>query len=267
MAGFFENLKKNFENKVGMTTDELINSPRRQKEISARSGGNIKFDNTNPQENYANRLSPNYATALNNIIKFYQDEFKVTPRATIGSDWDKISNDNTEGLAFSNSDKTGQYEVQVKGLDAPYERRARGIASDSEKAGWSVKGSGGNLDNVPTHELGHVLTFQLFPDNKDTEKLYKDSLKDLGVSNDKAAAEAVSKISNYAKEGGIHETIAEALTDYYYNRDKSAPLSQAIVRRLKSSGSTYGLRQSGGVDTNRSADNFFKNLRRYNVIQ
>lgn len=139
----------------------------------------------------------------------------------------------------------------------------------------------------------------------DADKIYSDALKDVGV--DLAAIEKlptgtksdhdrvekikskahdkVKEISGYASSMGEnfaaipptksslryaddpHEVIAESLADYYYNRDKAADLSKAIVKRLKRDSSTYGLKQAGGVGTGSDTNRFVKNLRRYKAIQ
>lgn len=139
----------------------------------------------------------------------------------------------------------------------------------------------------------------------DADKIYSDALKDVGVdlsaieklpsgnkaSHDRAekikskAHDKVKEISGYASMGGEnfvatppvnsllryadnpHEVIAEALSDYYYNRGKAADLSKAIVKRLKRDSSTYGLKQAGGVGTGSDTNKFVKNLRRYKAIQ
>lgn len=139
----------------------------------------------------------------------------------------------------------------------------------------------------------------------DARKIYTDALKDIGVdlsdikklpagtkaSHDRVekikskAHDKVKEISGYASSAGEnfvaipptksslryyddpHEIVAESLADYYYNRDKAADLSKAIVKRLKRDSSTYGLRQAGGVGTGSDANKFVKNLRRYKAIQ
>lgn len=282
---------------------QLQDATQTQQRVVGRSGNNISFDGNTG-------LSDNYANALNDIVKFYQSEFKLTPNA-------KISNTSTEKSAplgityYYGLDKNGNRRVGLRNLTAADEATASESALEDSNRGYSAKNPG-SIAQVPVHELGHVITDMLFPYQKDTSSnsenrnddyslnslrnLYMDSLKDVGVdltantsaektAKKEKALEKVNEISGYAAAQGKqkfrlksnnemalsdpdqYEVIAEALSDYYFNRDKAAPLSKAIVKRLKTKGTTYGLKRSGGFDLNTNSDNFIKNLRRYNAIQ
>lgn len=252
---------------------EVAAAPARKNEVSAVSGDNIRFgEYTYPSENYKN--------ALVNAARFYQNEFRVTPHATIYNDPDNLPS-GTVGATYLEEDDEGQYPVNLRSItkwDEDYDKYA---AENSAFIHWHPQGAEDISNNI-VHELGHALYGTLFPE-KDTystkkeysvKKLYEDSLKDIGVepSSDKAK-KATLRVSGYAgdteRTGDIipHEVVAESLVDYYYNRDQSAPLSKAIINRLKTEGATYGIRRTGGVDLRPSASTFMKNLRRYKVIQ
>lgn len=260
---------------------EMAASQERREAINARSGDNIRFyDGT--------ELSDNYKNTLMDAIKFYQDEFKVTPHATIGSDPDYLDRrygSNVAGTAsLLGGDDFGQHEVNLRNLKQSQEEAATLSAQRSTKHEWWPKNSG-DISAVPIHELGHVLFETIFPgvDTSSTRQgiyedgefypvladdIYFNALGDLGVNDGdtKKAVEKTKEISRYANTNP-DETIAEALVDYYYNRNNAADLSKAIINRLKSAGSMYGIKQTGGFDLDRSARNFIKNLRRYRVIQ
>lgn len=259
---------------------EMAASQERKEAINARSGDNIRFyDGT--------ELSDNYKNTLMDAIKFYQDEFKVTPHATIGNDPDFLDRrygSAVEGLTDLVSDSFGQYGVDLRNLKQSQEEAATLSAQEATKNEWSPKNSG-DMSMVPIHELGHVLFGTLFPINDTSsnrqgiyedgkfypvvaDDIYFNALGDLGVNDGdtKKAVEKTKEISGYAN-ANPDETIAEALVDYYYNRNNAADLSKAIVNRLKSAGSMYGIKQTGGFDLDPSADNFMRNLRRYKVIQ
>lgn len=235
--------------------------------VTAKSGDNIRF-----QEGV--RVSDNFTKALGDIVSFYQKEFKVTPNATIQYGKDKLPS-GVSGSTFTMQDREGRVPVTLRNLAREDEEREKASNIESVSLNFSPKGSD-DIGSTSVHELGHALYSTLFP-AKDTssnasqkyndlgEKLVKEALKDIGTKNDDEEA-TIEDISGYALAGPA-ETIAEGLTDYYYNRKNAAPLSQAIVKRLKSQGSLYGLKQQGAVDTSSSADNFIKNLRRYSVIK
>lgn len=279
-----DSFKDNFRELTGMTTDEFMDAQKRQKDVTAKSRGNVKFDNSYREwdkYNSEHGLSSNFADTLKDAIGYYQKEFKVTPRATISSAWEDMPY-GVEGMAFDKPNDEGNFAVNLRNLRDHNEEEAIDTASDAESRGWWAKGYGGNLSGVPTHELGHVLTFQLFPNYESVAKLYKDSLKDMGIDYDPnnrrdvlKAAKKAKEISGYAAASNVrppyapwndeYETIAEALADYYYNRDNAADFSKAIVKRMKSKGATYGLEQVGGIGGKN--ETFKQNLRRYNVLQ
>lgn len=282
-------------------TPKADNSLNRQNQVVARSGGNIGFMGDTG-------LSENYKNALNNAIKFYQGEFKVTPNALISDMTDApVSASGITYLYDVSND--GKRRVELRRLKETDEEEALRHAQHDVKSGWSAKNSG-DIAHVPVHELGHVLADMFLPYNKDTSsnsvnrndehswkamrELYNDALKDVGVdttaktveektAKKRDALNKVREIAGYAAAAGEdefklgnkvalsdpdqYEVIAEALSDYYYNRDGAAPLSKAIVKRLKNKGAMYGIQRTGGVDLNSSSKNFIKNLRRYSAIQ
>lgn len=285
MGILMDTFNKNFEKATGMTVDEAQRAIKNQKEITARTGNNVSFDSSynNDWNRYTaiNGLSDNFANALKDALGYYKKEFKINPRANIYSDWENMY-DGVEGMAYELPNKKGNYDVNLRHVREHNERDASQTAAKAEQEGWWAKGYGGNLNGVPTHELGHVLTFQLFPDYDKVKNLYTDAMKDVGVEYDPKsqksvlqAAKKAKEISGYAAASNAlppyapwndeYETIAEALTDYYYNRDKAADLSKAIVKRMKSKGATYGLEQAGGVAG--PNETFMQNLRRYSAIQ
>ena len=281
-----DSFKRNFAELTGMTTDQFMDAQNRQKDVINKSRGNVKFDNSLNNMSYdrftsEHGLSENFANTLKDALGYYQNEFKVTPRATLKSRWFDLY-DGVEGMAFDIPDEEGNFSVNLRNLRDHTEQDAIDTANEAEAEGWWAKGYGGNLSGVPTHELGHVLTFQLFPNYDKVQKLYKDAMKDVGVDwdpkNQKSVLKAASKakeISGYAAASNAippespwndeYETIAEALADYYYNRENSADLTKAIVKRMKSKGSMYGLEQTGGIAN--KGETFKQNLRRYNVVQ
>lgn len=238
----------------------------RQDKISASSGGNVTWEYP--------VLGQNYAGALDDAVRFYQKEFNVTPHARVYSDWEEL--DEAPGFAAGATwpaDKYGQSPVNLRYMDEWGEEEDKQLAEEAEAEHWHPKNAS-TIAKTPVHEFGHVLYNTLFPgedtssnrSNMTYRKLAMDALADLGVKNNNEAGEKVGEISEYAKDSPA-ETVSEALVDYYYNRDNSADLSKAIVKRLRSNGITYGMRQAGGFDMDPSADNFIKNLRRYKVIQ
>lgn len=263
---------------------EAQNAPRREGQIVARSGGNIQFP-------YSTGISQNYKDALMNAINFFQKEFKATPRSNIHNDTTRLHPD-SGGATNILKDETGNYNVNFRWLTRGDEAAARQSVEDTTSRGWAPKNS--DIQHVPVHELGHALFLTLFP-NYDTssnaddygheqagkkrfsdpieydmevmiqksQKLVNDALKDMRSR--KGWQDEAKEISTYAT-ASPQEAIAESLADYYFNRDKAAPLSRAIVKRLKSKGGMYGINQTGGVNTVRST-NFQDNLRRYSPLK
>ena len=284
---------------------EVASSPDRRKAIEAVSGGNVNVGN-------ATYLSDSYKNALTDAIRFYQNEFKVSPHANVRSFVDSFTPDElgdidprTRGMTTVNPDRTGQHDIALDDLTSGNEEKAEEETAEASETGWHPKNSIG-IANVPVHEFGHAIAGMLFEDNanedrklsgysekNDQTKVVKDALRDIGADvsdegieissfgpfkeglsrhtkklskNYDIARDAVKEISDYALTNPA-EAIAESLVDYYYNRDNAASLSKAIVNRLKSEGSMYGIKQTGAVDLAPSADNLLSNLRRYRVIQ
>lgn len=267
---------------------ESSDSKARKNYLRMISGDNTRFvDDT--------ELSENYKNALSDVIKFYKNEFGFTPHADVYSDPSDLGY--AKAVTYLGDTKTGPRMINFERLRPEDEEPALREAQWDAEDGWSVKNSG-DIKHVPMHEFGHVVADMLFPysptkgENKNLKKLYVDSLKDAGFSVEKGgdlnkqANDILDNMSRYAASTGRyslptpyksgqsgtriaseHEVVAEALSDYYYNRDKATDLSKAIVKRLKKSGATYGLRQAGGIDTTGKKQNFLENLRRYNVIQ
>ena len=247
-----------------------------QEKIEAQSGSNVRFYN-------GTDISQNYGNALSDAIRFYQNEFHMTPHANIANDPEALPNDNITGAATLTPDKTGQYGIDFRYLTEGDEEEGRESSKLGERTKSHPKNSG-DIGSVPVHELGHALFGTLFPSDDTSsnregeysnEKFYSvladdvyfDALEDIGVKDDdEKAIEKTKEISGYAN-ANPSEAVAESLVDYYYNRDNAAPLSKAIVKKLKSKGATYSIKQTGGFDLDSSADNFVKNLRRYRVIQ
>ena len=245
----------------------------RQQQITNRSGGNINFPGKSAE------ISDNYKNAFMDAIKFYQGEFNVTPHADIYHD-PTLFDEKGGGLTLIEPNNNGQHDVVLRDMTESDEKRAKKMTPDG-------------IGYVPTHELGHALFNTLFPSydtssnsipegnsplqqtsstgNPQTEKnrantlnLVKDAMKDMKTK--KTWFEEAEKITDYATKGPA-ETIAEALTDYYYHRDEAAPLSKAIVNRLKSKGALYGINQTGGVDLAPTQYGFFKNMRKYSPLK
>ena len=254
---------------------ESAEQPEQTKEqIEASSGDNVKFyDGTEPSDNYKAMLS--------DAVKFYQQEFNMTPRVNIANDPEALPDENVSGTTSVYPDYAGQYDVNLRYLTKEGEKEEEEISRLGEATGFHPKNSG-HVGSIPVHELGHALFGTLFPrddtsSNREGEyyegkfyptiedDVYYKALEDLKVSEDKDK-EKTEEISGYAYDNPA-EAVAESLVDYYYNRDKAAPLSRAIIRRLKSAGATYATRQAGGFDLDPSASNFVKNLRRYRAIQ
>lgn len=280
MANILEQFIQNIRGITQTSPEELQEmaaSQERKKAINARSGDNIRFyEGTDPGKEYSDVLA--------DAIKFYQTEFKMTPHATIANDPDALWNDNVLGTATTHPDETGQHSINFRHLSDKDVKEGEEVAKIGEAIGFHPKNSG-DIGTTPVHELGHALFGTLFPpdDTSSTRKgeyyegefypmladdLYWDALNDIGVGDDdiEKQREKTEEISGYAWTNPA-ETVAESLTDYYYNRDEAAPLSKAIINRLKSAGSMYGIKQTGGIDLDPSATNFIRNLRRYKVIQ
>ena len=254
-----------------------------QEDVNAYSGDNVRFAE-------GTEVSPNYANTLNDVVDFYRNEFNISPHATIYNEPQELPG-NALGGTISPSDTEGQYHVNLRHAKESDEAEAKEYSEEGSESGFHPKNSSG-LANTPVHEFGHAVYSMLFPQEEEESDtiqpskqqthyenswgLVDDALKDMGLvnrSNDdfddedyyEKADENILDISRYAI-AHPHETVAEALTDYYYNRDNSADLTKAIVNRLKSRGYMYGLEQEGGVGKP-GADNFIKNLRRYRVLQ
>ena len=289
----FINTLRNLTKSTPEEIAEFAASPERRGKIEGASGGNIKVNkNMVPSENYTN--------ALVDAIRFYRNEFGVTPHANIAYDPDWLIEKfgyNIGGVTIPREDSNGNLDVVLR--DITKKDEAEDI-QNQEPGAWSHFHPNNSVDiaNAPTHELGHVLYYTLFPEvdtssnsfartiglrDKLTDgdaklKILKDALDSIGATseNDREAAEKA--ISEYAMRNA-DETIAEALTDYYYNRDDAADLSKAIVGKLKNASSAYYLKRTGGVDLaphsegtapkfySTQAKNFYKNLRRFSPIQ
>lgn len=261
MSTLLDKFKANFEKTTGMTMDEAKASLKTQNDVSARSGNNITMgDRTVPITGVGDK----YGKVIKDAIKFYQDEFHVTPRANIYSDPDQFG-PNILGAAKPVTDDRGQYDVNLVHLWDADAENGEAIAKSAEQDGHHPKGTG-TLAQTPVHELGHVLSFQLFPSKKDIYKLYVDSLRDIGtdLTSRDETVKNTTKVSKYAN-ADPYEAIAESLTDYYHNRDKSSPLARAVAKRMKNKGAMYGLTQSGGIGN--PNETFTQNLRRYSAIQ
>lgn len=303
-----DTFKKNFQNLTGMSVDDFQAGKKNQQKIEARSGGNISARSGPATPIYDGE----HTKALNDITKFYQKEFKVTPRATIYNSPEKLDF-LAAGATSIALNHNAQHDVNLLNTNhinqTPYQKWIEEYM-DGDAGQYHPKNAIG-VATTPVHELGHAVALQLFEDtyqdsNKDMKEseengwsfsgtdqgqLVKDSLKDIGIEEmvtswdvDKngnyrrtsdsyysgKAEKEVSKISEYALSDPL-ETVAEALTDYYYNRNSAAPLSKAIVNRLKRKGQMYGVNQSGGISlTKRRRDattEFMRNLRRYSAIQ
>lgn len=256
-------LKANLENAPKTVSTE---TKQRQQQVTNRSGGNVAFPRSSETD-----LSENYKNTLMDAIKFYQGEFKVTPKANIYHD-PTVFEDKQEGFTYTMPENNGRYNVVLKSLSKGDEKRAAEITPDG-------------IGYVPTHELGHVLYNTLFPvydtDSNSgiklksgsdygkehynrTEQLVKDATKDIGAN--KTWQSEAKKITGYASSNA-YETVAEALADYYYRKDKAAPLSKSIVKRLKSKGNMYGITRTGGVDRAPTSYSFAKSLRKYTPLQ
>lgn len=275
--------------KRGQEPTPTTSSPEasfRKNFLNARSGNNVRF--TDGVE-----ISENYKNSLADVIKFYQDEFKITPHANVKSNPNDLGFSTQAVTWLDDRDGTGQREVNFRNLrESDEERATRGAKNDTNR-GWSVANSG-DISHVPVHEFGHVVADMLFPRNekgernKNLQQLYIDSLKDAGFSVEKGgdlnkqANDILNNMSGYAAATGLHympapfkndstniadehEVVAEALSDYYYNRDKATDLSKAIVKRIKNKGAMYGMKKAGGLKNQN--ESFVQNLRRYRVIQ
>lgn len=256
-----------------------------QEDITSHSGDNVQFrDDT--------ELSDNYANTLNDVVDFYKNEFNVSPHVSIQNSPEDLP-EMALGATMIPADNAGQFHINLRHATAADEAEAEKDSKEGAADNFHPKNST-SIANTPVHEMGHAIYGMLFPEEEDSNIIqpskqqtnYKnswglvdDALKDIGLV-DKSnpedednyddeyfeeADKKISDISEYALNDP-HETVAEALTDYYYNRDDSADLSKAIVNRLKSRGYMYGLEHSGGVGKTGS-DNFIKNMRRYRVIQ
>ena len=266
--------------------------------LSALSGGNTNWTNRFERVPYdsPNSISKNKVNALKDIMRFFQSEFKVTPRADISSYPDEMDIANG-GETFFIPTKTGQHDVNLRFTSSRDDDTENDYLSKSDYFGWSPKNSYRKWQQyIPVHELAHALSSQLLNDDvftnnamrrsdgkilvnsyrMDEDELYEraddnmrqlvyDSAKDIGMTSGKNITKAISGISGYAEEGGAAETVAEAVGDYYVNGKNASPLSLAIVNRLKRYGSTYGLRQAGGVRKRYETPE--ETLRRYKVIQ
>lgn len=287
MQNFIDKLHEvmdTFKNMPPEQVAEAVSAPQRQDTVNAISGDNIRF--------YGNtELSDNYKNTLTDAIRFYQKEFNLIPHATIARDPQWLAEEYGEGAQgaaypFENV-VTGQHDVVLKNLTANDEDEVKEMENFSESVGWAPKNSKG-LSHVPVHELGHILYDMLVPKTEENEqaqiqsnKIYTDALKDMGVvdltkphtdKDREKGMEEVKKISGYAgsEKGNMpntDEVVAEAISDYYYNRKDAAPLSKAIVQRLKNDSYTYGMRKAGEMNPYVSASTFMNNLRRYKVIQ
>lgn len=261
MGVLMDSFNRNFEKVTGLTVDEARQSLKNQREVSGRSGNNITMgDKMVP----ITGLGERYKNMYKDIIKFFQDEFKVTPRANIVFNPDELD-ENVYGLSYVKPDKTGQHTVDLKFFTDNEAAEDEKLSKEQDELGWHPKGAG-TIAGTPVHELGHVLSFQLFPSKQKIYKLYVDSLRDVGtdLTSREDTIKNTAKLSGYAT-ADPYEAIAEALTDYYHNRDKSTDLTKAIVKRMKNKGSMYGITQSGGVAG--PNETFMQNLRRYSAIQ
>ena len=245
----------------------------RQQQVTNRSGGNINFPGKSAN------ISENYKNAFMDAIKFYQGEFKVTPHADIHHDPTQFG-EKGGGYTLIEPNNNGQHDIILRDMAESDEKRAKKMTPEG-------------IDYVPTHELGHALFNTLFPsydtsssaitegnsplqstsstgrprvekNRANTLSLVQDAMKDMGTKN--TWVEEAKKITDYATKGP-EETIAEALTDYYYHKNEAAPLSKAIVNRLKSKGALYGINQTGGVDLSPTQYSFFKNMRKYSPLK
>lgn len=252
---------RNVSSYISPLNDSERKTAKKQQEVSARSGNNITMG---AKERPMTGIGDKYTEVLKDAIKFYQGEFKVTPRANIISSPERLRR-NVLGFTNMYNGKTGQYIVNLRNItdeDADY---AREVANIAESIGWTPKNTH-NISHTPVHELGHVLTYQLFPDEKSVYKLYMDSLKDIGadLTSPSDIKAKTKEVSEYATSNP-YEAVAESLVDYYSNRGKASRLSKAITKRMKNKGAMYGLTQSGGVADR--GETFAQNLRRYSAIQ
>lgn len=289
----FINTLRNLTKSTPEEIAEFAAASKRRGEIEGASGGNIKVNkNAEPSENYTN--------ALVDAIRFYRNEFGMTPHTNISYDPDWLVEKygyGVGGVTLPREDSNGNLDIVLRRITKADET---GDIQAQEPGSWSHYHPNNSVDiaNVPTHELGHALYYTLFPgvdtssnsfartiglsdklsDGDAKLKILKDALDSIGATSENDRETAKKAISGYAMENA-DETIAEALTDYYYNRDDAADLSKAIVGKLKNASSTYYLKRTGGVDLaphnegtvpefySTQAKNFYKNLRRFSPIQ
>lgn len=247
--------------------------------LSALSGGNtawvgVPIDSEGDFDEWRT-LSTNKLNAIKDAVKFYQKEFKMTPRADILNDWEAHPYEVKGGTADA-AYPSGQRYLHLQQTSVLDDEDELYSAEEDEEAGWHPKNSAKVYRHfVPVHEFGHAISMQLFDD--DTNRYERGSDEYHGTQYDKmlnlvktAASDigvplkTVGQISEYAMDSP-YEAVAEALADYYANRENASPLSLAIVNRLKRHGSTYGLRQAGGVRKRYETPE--ETLRRYKVIQ
>lgn len=267
---------------------EFAASKQRADELAAKSDNSIHYKFV-PGIKANTGLSEGYTNDLLDIVDFYKNEFGIVPKVDISMNPNRTKELGPGVTGFTNVDQNGlgRHEAVFRYLTKAYEDSADEISRHSAESGLHPKNS--NRAQTPVHELGHDLAFTLFNDTMKpggTKEVYKKALKDIGVDENDydSVYDAVNNISQYAGLGmsvgmdpktkkrtftgpNEQEVLAEAITDYYFNRNKAADLSKAIVSQLKNKNNRriYNIRQTGGIGE--PSDSFVQNLKRYNAIQ
>lgn len=160
-----------------------------------------------------------------------------------------LDDDENRGDAYASSDG---HEIS---LNPAYTRDAQSFeASYASDVSTKWHPAGTKSDSIIAHEIGHVLEKAMIIKNLGeadaegflgqrqwkshviAEKVVNDALfeaKKTPGSQGKTFTQLIRGISRYSADKNAGETMAEAVADYYSNRENAAPLSKAIWEEIK----------------------------------
>jgi hypothetical protein len=136
----------------------------------------------------------------------------------------------TDSMIAQTQSEDGQVVIYLTSNFKDYENLYKTVkhnASNAVETSIPVMFSG-------IHEAGHVLEHKLNPYGEHYTKMFSEEVVKKAQRQCRADGKDATRksISVYATKD-YHETVAEAITDYYHNGDNAQPLSKAIYNELK----------------------------------
>lgn len=191
----------------------------------------------NTELNRINRIALLYN--LNRMEKVFKD-FPILKDRDIKY---KVVKTNDNSAMAVRPTKKGNYILEIN--ENIFNFNIRDFYKEGIKQNTNVKGT--TYKDIGIHEAGHMISFEIIKkvNNNNlqamsfdynnlitTNNIVEKAFNNLKIHDIIRKEKAVTNISNYALTNS-EETIAEAFTDYYRNKDKANILSKEIVNVMK----------------------------------